>query len=205
MGLDMKYQAIPDGCGLIELAREAVDDPEGLAMLPIWLRSKRGCPAPRRAGDPEDRIWDAFSALLESDPGLRTRNCDLDREWDKLHYLLSATRRGEPASPADLAIDRAFDKGELIADHVQATQGVPVRYLSPGVVREIAELLAPIDHHALAAHYDPVQMEEAGVYKFSADQVDEDTWRWIVTSFDDLRRFFDAAAEAGDGAIVCLD
>lgn len=205
MGLEMRYQAIPAESGLIELAREDVRIGESLCMLPVWFGSEDGGPAPGGEGERENPLWDWCCRLVAQYPELPFRRCNLGRRWDKVHYLLSATRRGEPGTDADLAIDRAFGAGELIADHVRATQGIPVRYLPPAVVREIAQLIEPIDHNVLAAQYDPERMEAAGVYKLSAEQADEAEWRWIVASFEDLRQFLLAAAAAGDGAIVCLD
>jgi hypothetical protein len=205
MGFEMEYQAIPPDCGLIELALSDPDEAWGLSLVPSWFSRKDDGPAPGREGKPRDNpIWDACCRLAGIYPDLRTRNCYLDRRWDVLHFLLSATRRDEPATATDLVIDRAFNAGELIADYVQAGQGVPVRYLSPAAVSEIAAVLEPLDRDALARHYDPVRMDDE-VYKFSAKDANEVEWERIVGYFTALRSFFLTAAGAGDAVIVCKD
>ena len=108
--------------------------------------------------------------LISRRPGLEKRNCCLDRNRDILHYLLSATRRDEPSSDADRAIDRAFDAGEVIAEHVRAGQGALVRYLPPTVVADVAEVVSEMSHATLLTYYHPVRMEAAHVYKFWADR-----------------------------------
>ena len=205
MGFDMQNQAIPPDSGLIELARSDPDEAWGLSLVPSWFRRQEDGPAPGREGKPRNNpIWDECCRLVGVHPDFRTRNCFLDRDWDVLHYLLSATRRNEPATANDLVIDRAFRAGELIADHVQGGQEVPVRYLSPAAVSEIAAVLEPLDREALARHYDPARMDDE-VYKFSAEDADEVGWERIVGYFTAFRSFFLAAAGAGDAVIVCKD
>jgi len=205
VGFEMSYKAIPADCGLIELARSDVEVGELLWLVPYWYSRDERRPAPCREADGKGRLWAWCCRLAGRHPELYTRNCYLDRRWDKLHYLLSATRRNEPAASADLAVDRAFNTGELIAEHARAVQGAPVRYLSPSGVRDIAAAIGPISHISSAAHYQLARMEAARVYKFSADRADEAEWRWIAKSFDEFRNFFLSAADADDGVIVVLD
>ncbi len=201
----MSYQAIPADCGLIELARSEIELGEQLSLVPYWFSRAERRPSPGREADGEGRLWACCCQLACQHPDLYTQNCVLDRRWDKLHYLLSASRRDEPTTSADLAMDRAFHAGELIAEHVRACQGAPVRYLSPTDVREVAATIGPMSHDSLAEHYHPARMEAAGVYKFWADRADEAEWRWIASSFDEFRSFFLSAAVASHGVIVVLD
>ncbi len=48
-------------------------------------------------------------------------------------------------------------------------------------------------------------MEAAAVYKFVAERADADEWRWICEYFDRFCEFYRAAAELGDGVLVCTD
>lgn len=205
MGFEIWYQALPPDSGLIELARSDPDAGVSLALVPFWFSREDIRSVLGRKGDKDDRLWDACRRLLVLHPDLRTRNCHLAKDWDEIHYLLSATRRDEAATANDLAIDRAFNAGELIADHVVAGQGVPVRYLSPGAVSDIAAVIEPLDRDSLARHYDPVRMEEECVYSFWAESADEVGWEWTVRRFTAFRSFFLAAARAGDAVIVCKD
>ena len=208
MGLDLAYQAIPPGSDLVEIARRDVENGWALAFVPAWFSAEDGGPRPGREGGGQvsrGRIWDECCRLVGIWPDLRTRNCLLDREWDVLHYLLSATHRGEPAAASDIAIDRAFDAGDLIADHVRGSQGVPVRYLSPAAVRDVAAVVGPLNEADLSRHYDPPRLESAAVYKFWADRADAAQWDQIVHYFDAFRTFFVRAADRGDAVITCVD
>ena len=204
MGFEMSYQAIPANSGLLELARDDIESGERLSLLPYWFSRDEHQPAPGQE-HPEDRLWNWCCQVVARHPELYTLNCYLDRTWDKLHFLLSATRRGEAPIPADLILDRAFCDGEMIAEHVCAGQGVPVRYISPERVIETAALVKSLDHHDLAAKYQPQRLEAAGVYKFWADRADAAEWQTIQRCFDDFRRFFAATAQSGSGCIVVRD
>jgi hypothetical protein len=205
MGFEVTYQAIPKDCGLIELARAEVDVAEKISLVPLWFRRKDGGPRAGREDEEDSRLWKWCCQLATLHPDLRARNCDLDRRWDQLHYLLSATRRGEQASQADRTIDCAFEDGETIAERAIAGQGVPVRYLTHETVRTIAALVEQIDHAALARYYDPKRMEAEGVYKFYADRADATEWHWITKTFDRFRQFFVETASRGDAVIVVQD
>lgn len=132
-------------------------------------------------------------------------NCWLDRWWDVLHYLLSATRRGERGSEADAVMDRAFETGEVIAEHVCGAQGVPVRWLSPEVVGEIVRVVEGVGRSELKRWYEPGRMESRGVYKFWADRGGEEHFERAVGYFERFRWFFVEVGGSGDGVVVCVD
>ena len=205
MGFEMSYQAIPPNCGLIELARSDIEVGESLMSVPYWFTRSVPRPAPGREDDKKGRLWNWCCWLAGRHPELFARNCDLDRGWDELHYLLSATRRDEPVKPSDQALNRAFDTGELVAEHARGGQGVPIRFLSPAAVRDVAEAVRPMSHASLIAHYYPARMEAAAVYKFRADRADEAEWMRIVQTFGEFQKFFLVAADVGDAVIVVRD
>lgn len=203
MGLDMSYQAIPPECDLIERARQEQELGEMLCLVPLWFRAGDG---PRSRSWPEaDKLWRELCELARQHPGLAKRNCYLDRWWDKLHYLLSANRRGGPGSEEDLLLDKAVRGDSEIAEHIRAPQGVPVKYVAPDEVELIAVLLEPMTAESLRVHYSPVKMEASGVYKFWADRADDTEWRHIEDYFARFQLFYLEAARHGEGVIVCLD
>jgi hypothetical protein len=206
MGLDRVYQAIPVTSGLVERAREDETLGEWLGLVPFWFR--KGLGGGLSPGTPEPgelELWQRVRALLEQQPGLEARNCDLERRWDELHYVLSAHRRGEPGTATDALLDVAVRGESLIAKHVRSGQGVPVRHTPPERVAEIARVLAPMTWASLERHCVPDRMEAARVYKFFADRADEREWIWLRESFDRFRAFYLAAAEHGDAVLVCTD
>lgn len=203
MGYELSYQAMPAGCGLVERARSDTDFGGQVELLPYWFTASVVRPTPGNEGRVKGPLWDFCCELVGRHPELGGLHCRLDRFWDRLHYLLSATRRGEPSTPADRAVDRAFDAGDLIADHVHGGQGVPVRYLPTASVREVAAVVGPMSHTDLAAHFRPPRMQAAHVYKLGGFESDEAEWRWITRYFDEFRGFFMAAA-AGDYVVLVV-
>lgn len=205
MGLDCVYQALPAHSGLIEWAREDAALGEWFGLVPSWLQ--RGLDGKLAPGLPEPgelQVWHRVRTLLEQHPGLEKRNCDLDRCWDELHYVLSAHRREEPGSEIDALLDAAVRGESLIAEHVCSGQGVPLRYTPPERVAEIARVLTPMTWASLERHCIPERMEAANVYKFFADRADEQEWAWLREAFERFRAFYLSAAEHGEAVLVCL-
>lgn len=207
MGLDVSFQAIPVDSRLLELACADLKNGDDLGSLAYWFRQPDG-PDAGQEGE-GDRcagpLWDECCRLCAVRPDIRSLNCLLARWWDRLHYVLSATRRGEASTAADRAVDRAFGQGDLIAEHISGGQGIPVRYLTPEAVAQIAAVVGPMDSDDLARHYDPIRMEAAAVYKFWADRADAAGWAHLVQCFTEFRDLFVAAAEKGDGMVVDMD
>lgn len=205
MGVEMLYQAIPANCGLTNLARADIQIAVEVWRIPYWFSQAERRPSPGSEGFRGGPLWSWCWDLAGQYPDLKTLNCSLDRRWDALHYLLSATRRGEPVSHADLAFDRAFDSGELVAEHARAVQGAPVRYMGPAATRKVADVLESLSYDDLKARYQPTKMEANCVYKFWADRADEAEWTVIVRYFDNFRSFFFAVASLRYGVIVVRD
>ena len=148
------------------------------------------------------KLWRWCCEFAGRVPDIYDRNWDSSRRYDVLHYLLSATRRGELPSETDVMIARAFDDtGEPIGDQVTGSQGIPIRYLSPSEVHDIAQFLADIDAESIRTHYDPVRMESADVYKFHAFGADEE-WLRIVGYFNEFKALITNAAKRGDIVLV---
>jgi hypothetical protein len=221
MSFAMRYQAIPAGSGLIDRARVDADLGGSLCMIPIWLDGP-GSPHPKWAvGDPLGR---EVAELVRLHPGLERRNYDLGTSWDVLHYLLSAHRRGrvralnrdgfDATAPTGRRDGRGFSRddwvdvairgGAPVGEHVTATQGVPVRYLSPSEVEGVAETFGSLTDQDLWAHYSVPDMEAAHVYKYP--RAGED-WRkaFLSRALAELGQFYREVAGRGEHVIVCLD
>lgn len=197
----MEYQAIPANCGLIEWAREDCSMGALLCHVPWWYRSGKG---PARGTWAEgEALWRRLCELAEAFPGIETWNFELHREWDELHYLLSAMRRGEKETDEAVLFDKAV-RGTMIAESVRATQGRTINYVSPSDVASIAALMEPMTVDSLRDHYIPEKMEYRCVYKFWADRA-EVFERSAASYFDGFRAFYLNAASRGNAVLVCLD
>ncbi len=103
MGYDMNYQAIPDGCALLEQLR---NDPIGgeyvwcyvfhnpQKAIAKYSEAKRGTTPPQEG----IAFLEEAKRTLENNPGIETRCVAISRAWDMLCFLLSEARRngGDP-------------------------------------------------------------------------------------------------------------
>ena len=206
MGLEAVYQALPAPSPLLSRLREEAPLGEWISSAFHWIQ--RGAARRLAPGvpDPAERaLWTLVEELLQAHPRLTDQHCDLDREWDRLHYLLSAGRRDEPPTAEDVLADAAIRGGAPIAEHARATQGVPVRYSDPELVGRISRLLDALSFDDLRRHDVPEKMEAAGVYKFPAERAGDAEWTRLRARFEALRAFYRTAAAHGDGVLVKLD
>jgi Domain of unknown function (DUF1877) len=207
MGLELSYQALPADCGLVERARADVAFADSVQLIPSWFAHNR--PAPEREGEMHggatDPAWDWCCRLAAQWPDLYQRNCYLDRWWDKLHFLLSARRRGQAPQPGDDVVDQAFNAGGIIAEHVRAGQGAPIRYLEPAIVTAIASRVSPWRFEDVAVHYDAARMEAAAVYKHHAPCDEAREFIWLAECFTLFQSFFRAASAKGEAVLACKD
>lgn len=204
MGVERSYQAIPAGSDLLERARTEPDIGELLAMAPFYFR--RGMSPETGPSSPASlELRRLIHRLVEAEPGLTTRNQYLDRRWDQIHYLLSATRRGQRAEPDDALFDVALSGETAIDERVRGAQGMLVRYTSPKGAIEVANAFQRVELATLRGHYVLEAMEQAGVYKAFAGRASEDDWQYLKGLMLGLRAFYLDVAMHGDGVLVCTD
>ena len=211
MGVEQVYQALPPGCGLVEMARADAESGDTLADVPGWFSGEvfpgAGRPVPGGYTDPVVApYWSLCCRLAGEYPELVRLNCDLDRRFDILEYLLCAGRRGDEPTEADRVLGRVFEiDADIVAEHVRATQGRWVRHVPAGVVAEAAALLTQVTPSDLRQHFDAPRMVAAGVYKFHADRTSPEWWADTEKHFGLLRGFMVATADAGFDAIFVID
>ncbi len=202
MGLDMKYQAMPEGCDLLKRSRQ---EPEFANPLEFFSSIAR------EGTKFSDAVWQDFSTAarqtIEQYPGLETRYLFWDRCWNKLYYLLSENRRQENCHPAPgpnlSLVEKAIFGGDAIHPNAQTTSGFRIRYLPSKDISEISDFLAEITSEMLYRHFDPVAMSKVGVYKMRGDEDDKER-EWIQQNFEKLREFYVQAAAHNEGVITCL-
>ena len=207
MGNDLDHQAMIDGCELLERARR---DPEFGSDLEFFHnRATAPRPASRRS---RTQAFDDFEAesrrVMEAHPGIEHRYVNLHRHFDMLLYLLSADRRRDgnasrwPAEPSGW-VERAIFGGAVLNPATQTTVGVPIRYLSPPEVVELAAILAATPPESLRLHWDPPRMNEVGIYKFHGHETDAN-YAHLQADFEALRDYYARVAAHGEGSLAFM-
>lgn len=195
MGFDIHYQVIPDDCKLLARSRQ---EPKFGSHLEFFKLAARMSPQELNRNDDWQffiEFADEVRQLIQQYPGIEHRNLDIDRTWDKFHYLLSYQRRnGGKKSDRDVWVEKAILGGEELDPVIQTTIGIPIRYLSPIAVYEIQDNLNTIELDLLGVHWNPVAMRRANVYKIGGNEHDEDFY-YLQEMFAQFKAFYASVSE----------
>jgi hypothetical protein len=211
MGLDLHYQAIPDDCKLLARSRQEPEfgcDLEFFNSYALMSQVELDSDvADMLEWEEDDQFFIEFvneaRQLIHQYPGLEQRNLDIGRTWDKFHYLLSRQRRDcAKATTPDWA-EAAIVGGSVLNESVQTVQGYAIRYLNPAEVSSINDRLMLITPEMFGAHWNPVAMTRAAVYKIYFDKSDEHL-DYLYTEFQRLQDFYSLVTRHGEGIITCL-
>jgi hypothetical protein len=168
-----------------QLLKEATEKREGLIKDARQLQSVRKSPAQKNVG---------VRPIPDGDIGERI--C-IDKAWGGLHYLLCGVP-GTGRGSLGLAV---LGVTEIGGDHGYG----PARYLSAPRVEAVAAALSTITHETLRQRYDAAAMNEAGVYRIvGMDGHNSDSLDWLLQAFDDLRHFYQGAADRENAVIKYL-
>src|SRR3954468_21041730 len=137
MGVERSFQAIPASSDLLERARNELGIGELLTLVRYYFRQGLS-PETGPLSPYSLELQQIVRGLVAAEPDLATRNHYFDRRWDQIHYLLSATYRGQRMESDDALFDVAVEGETAIAEHVRGGQGILVRYTSPEMVTEVA-------------------------------------------------------------------
>ncbi|MEI5100868.1 YfbM family protein [Streptomyces sp. PmtG] len=154
----------------------------------------------RSLSDPswaQEHIDELGDAWAEEDPlpPEKAPYFSIEKSWHKLHYLIAA-HGGMPADViyggAELPLEDDMDYG-------------PARYLPPEDVARASGCLATTPFDELARHYDLAAMRSAEIYLLPESEtgVPSDL-EALRHRYEELTRFFSAAATAGDGVALML-
>ena len=116
-------------------------------------------------------------------------------------YLLSPRRRNCQPEDSDDWVKKAIFGSEVLNPAVQTVIGHPIHYLSPLEVYEIHDKLEKIDPQMLGAHWNPVAMSRAGVYKIHPEQSD-DFLSYLQELFGQFKAFYAVAAGGEEGVLT---
>jgi len=99
MGLDMKYQAMPEECDLLKRSRQ---EPEFANPLEFFSSIAR------EGAKSADAVWQDFSTAaqqtIQQYPGLETRYLFWGRRWDAVYYLFRRIAAKATAIPIRVLI-----------------------------------------------------------------------------------------------------
>jgi Domain of unknown function (DUF1877) len=126
-------------------------------------------------------------------------HCDLEKMWHGLHFLFTGTA-WEGEEPACFLLKG----GEPVGETEELGYSV-LQTLSAAKTRQFAGFLGSLSRDYLEHGYDPKRMMALEIYPEIWDRggpEDQTPLENLLAAYDDLQAFIDAAAQAGDGAIV---
>jgi hypothetical protein len=117
---------------------------------------------------------------------------DIDKSWHAIHFLLTGTA-WEGVAPLDFIVNGGASIGDVDVGYG------PARGFDSKQVRAIWSALEPLSSKDLDARYDAQRMRKLEIYA-CVDNLDE----YLVTYFDELRRFIEAAVKSDEALLVWL-
>jgi Domain of unknown function (DUF1877) len=127
----------------------------------------------------------------------------LYKDWHLLHYLLT----GKGWETVDTPVGQAIMGGIEIPD-VQKVMGYgPARYLSPSIVREVADGLESFPIEQKVESFDPQAAEDAKVYPpmHGIKQLEKDEKEGLIDYFYLLRDFYRDASAKGHAMLLWVE
>jgi len=138
----------------------------------------------------------ALEEYLASDDVSNRPNADVDKAWNAIHFMLTGAN-----SESDTLEGQVVLGGRPITrDWVYG----PVRHLSSTQVAAIATQLERWPADVLAGRYDPAAMDAQHVYPETWVRDGQDGLNYILQCYSDMREFYAAARDRGDGALLWL-
>lgn len=173
----------------------APDDPEAVGLARAERAPRRGFFA-RLFGGPAPAPEPVDERPLQTVDG-ELADCDLDKSWHGIHYLLTGSAEGG-APPLDFLLDGGVA--------VEGGGEYGARVFTAAQTAAIAAALAPIDEATLRRRFDPVAMTKQRVYPSIWDRApeDDDSLGYCIDYFAQLKAFVAEAARRGFGLVVSM-
>jgi hypothetical protein len=209
MGLDMRYQAIPDDCVLLKRVKQDSGFGQYIGSFVFQESEKTGYLERLRElaergeviSQQEIDYAEEEKRTLTLYPEITQHYLAIGRTWGLLYYILSGeVWKGEITDDKDIGAKAIFGYEKI--QSVFSGQGLPVRYSSPDVVKQIVQMLSTWTKGAFITYFDLPAMVDAGVYK--AVQFGENDFEVIWDTFEKLRAFYTLVLEHNEGVIAYL-
>jgi hypothetical protein len=143
------------------------------------------------------KIHEAMTAFQQGKkPRRKPTGISLEKSWHGIHFLLTdRVEGGEPPLAWAVLGDAPLADPEQLMPHG------PARMLTPEQVRQISEALMRVTQHGLRARFDPLAMEQAGVYAVRGDIEFEYFWAYVIN----LKGYYARASKFRRGMLCYLD
>lgn len=166
-----------------------------MGMSAYFLRTPPARLAEMQA-DPNSAADAVFAAAEDAPDGTSDVFLDVDKSWHMIHFLLTGDALFESDSPyGDVVMG-----GEPLGDD----QGYgPARVLTPERVKAAAAVLADLPGAELWSRFDAGEAQTEAIYPDIWDEGDE-ARDYVLGYYEDLRRLYAKAAEAGDGMALLI-
>jgi hypothetical protein len=202
MGVEARYQAIPEDCELLKRARQDRETAEQMQFFNDYATGEWYSTGPDML---DHFLVQACEELARKHTGLTERYFYAgSRNFDAIVYLLSPVRRHEAPDPDESLIYKAVYGSEHLHPEANASQGRPIGFVPAHMVCTIADYLDAVTREQLHEHYEAPLMREQGVYKVF-DHHDERKFQAIWEEFEGMRRVYRAAADHGEAMITVID
>ncbi len=171
----------------------AASDPEiaGLLQAPETIHDFLGNATPGRVGCLAGLFGGRAAKVVQSS---RPENCDLDKSWEALHFVLSGGREESPLPAGFLR-----SGGEYVGDEDIGYE--PARALPAAAVRELAAFLSAIPRMTFESRIDQVEMARLEIYGAPFPD-DPEGLAYLVDDYERLRSFIGQCAENEKGILI---
>jgi Domain of unknown function (DUF1877) len=206
MGWELELNALPSKCTLLESVINSDIDAEHLSFVRTYFRLRREQHSRVNKFPYSDalhkRFVDALEELIETNPGIENRYCDLSRRFDWIKWLLMKCALSEEE---ELLAVTAITGQSNVLPSAQSTQGFPIRWTPPDKCELIHIWLSGITEEDIKSKYEPLLMHDAQLYKWQQTFNTDEALGWIVGDFTALKRFYEDVVDHSEAVLVVTD
>lgn len=138
-----------------------------------------------------------YQALMNNQPLPGSRNFDVDKSWQAIHFLLCGS-----IDESEPPLGNAVLGGEVLGD-VDLGYGPP-RYLTSGEVKDVSQALAAIDIDEFMSRFDYETMIQEGALFSNTSATEDEEREYVRSHYPPLQSYFREAADAGDAMILWI-
>ncbi len=137
------------------------------------------------------------SIVMEMEANDEVDDCDIDKSWDGLHFLLTGDTMAEMDSHNLLSVF-------VIGDKVLCNEEGFVAVSTPEKVKEIAAKVNSIDIATFFKDFDPADFVEAEIYPRIWEEDKEGLVEYLEENYAQLKQFYNRLAKEDKGIIVSI-